>query len=232
MRFSGSILTFAAILSATSVSLPAAAPAVQHTRRRRVPPPDPEKEALRKKLAEATTTIGALDSRVLELMAETASLRKELDTSAVATADLQQKLDAANQSVTSLGNRLKTAEESLDKFAAEKQKTQQLAPQQPAQRTPAAEQARLEAQLQDITRRRDAYIASVLRRYRELANEYRSFGAAFGGPSDRDLTSKTGPELTRIQNTIAMVEEDLRQLNGLEAQAALMRKAQAKAKTP
>ena len=230
MTLPGSILTLA-LLSGAAASMQTTTPPVRHTHRRRAPAPDPEKEALRKKLADATMTIGKLDSRVLELMAETASLRQELQAGAIATAELQQRLDAANQSATSLQARLKTAEERLEKLAAERKATQPLAAQ-PAQRAPAAEEARLQAQLEDITRRRDAYIASILRRYRELANEYRTFGTAFAVPNDRDPTSKTGPELMRIQNTIALVEEELRQLNGLEAQAALVRKAQAKAKTP
>lgn len=230
VRFPGSLLIFA-LVSLPGFSFQAPAQTVRHLRHRRTPAPDPEKEALRRKLADATRTIGTLDSRVLELMAQTASLRQELDAGAIATAELQRRLDAANQSAASLQARLKKAEERLDKLAAEREKAQQpLA--QPAPRAPGAEEARLQAQLQDITRRRDAYIVSVLRRYRELANEYRSFGTAFAVPNDRDLSSKTGPELTRIQNTIAMVEEDLRQLNGLEAQADLVRKAQAKAKTP
>ncbi len=230
MKLPGLILTLA-LISGAAASLQPTTPPVRQTHRRRAPAPDPEKEALRKKLADATRTIGILDSRVLELMAETASLRQDLQAGAIATAELKQKLDAANQSATSLEARLKTAEERFDKLAAERKKTQPLAAL-PARRAPTAEEARLETQLEDITRRRDAYIASVLRRYRELANDYRSFGEASTGPNDRDLTSKTGPELMRIRNTIALVEEDLHQLNGLEAQAALVRKAQAKAKTP
>lgn len=231
VRFSGCVLTFTIILSGTALAFQTAAPPVHRTHRRRAATPDPEKEALRKKLADATASIGALDSRVLDLMAENASLRQNLDAGAAATAETQQKLDEANQSAMSLEARLKTAEDRLQQLTTEKEKMQRLAAQ-PAPRAPSVQEARLEAQLQDITRRRDASIASILRRYRELANEYRSFGSAAAVSSDRDLTSKNGPELTHIQNTIAMVEEDLRQLNGLEAQAVLVRKELAKAKTP
>ncbi len=210
----------------------AAPPPARPAHRRRAAVTDPEKEALRKKLAEATNTIAALDSRVLELMSQTASVRQELEARASASAALQQKLDAATQSAASLQTRLRAAEDRLSKLTAEREKTTQaMAPRAP--HAPSPEEIRLEAQLQDITRRRDALITSVLRRYRELANEYRSFGTAIPATSnDRDLTPRTGPDLTRIQNTISMVEEDLRQLTGLEGQAALVRKAQGKARTP
>ena len=205
----------------------AAPPAAHPVHRRRAAAPDPEKDALRKRLAEATANIAALDSRVLELMGQTASLRQDLEARAASEAALQQKLEAATRSAAELQARLQTAEEQRAKLAAEREKL--AAPQAP--RTPPPADARLEAQLQDITRRRDALITSVLRRYRELANEYRSFGTATVASNDRDL-AKTGPDLTRIQNTIAMAEEDLRQLNGLEAQADLVRKSQAKNRTP
>ena len=228
MKFPAAILTVA-LLGAVA-TLQAAEPPAHHASRRRKPAPDPEKEALQKKLAEATAAGAALDSRVLELMSENASLRQALAESTAGSAALRQKLDAAAQSAASLQARLKTAEDRAAQLAAERDKARAAAA--PAAKPPSAEEARLEAQLQDINRRRDGFIASVLRRYRELANEYRSFGTAFTVPNDRDLPSKAGPELTRIQNTIAQAEEDLRQLNGLEAQAALVRKAQSKARTP
>jgi len=229
-RFPGILLT-ALMIGSTVMSVQAGAPPAQHTRRRRKPPPDPEKDALQQKLADATQAIGALDSRILQLMAENASLHQSLDAQAAAAAEARQKLDAATQSVASLQARLQAAEQHAAQLTAERDKALRSAAQT-AQRAPSAQEARLEAQLQDINRRRDAYIASVLRRYRELANEYRSFGTEFGAPNDRDLASKAGPELTHIQNTVALAEEDLRQLNGLEAQAALVRKAQAKARMP
>jgi chromosome segregation ATPase len=229
MRLSGAIV----ILTLISAAAPAqnTAPPARRTQRRRAPKPDPEKEALRKSLADATATITSLESRVLDLTAETASLHQKLDADAAATAELQRKLDEANATATSLQARLKTSEERADKLKIEKEQAQKLAAQ-PPRRTPSPQEVRLEAQLQDITRRRDAAIASILRRYRDLANEYRSFGTDIALPNDREAAPKSGPELTRIQNTITTVEEDLRQLTGLEAQAALVRKSLEKIRKP
>jgi septal ring factor EnvC (AmiA/AmiB activator) len=225
-----------AVLSGAAAFPQTATPPARAAHRRRPPAPDSEKETLRKKLSDANGTIGALESQVLDLTAETASLRQKLDANAMAAAELQRRLEAANQSVTSLQARLKSAEEHAEKLASEKEKTQipasQPSPIPPGRRTPSVEEARLEAQIADITRRRDNYIASILRRYRELANEYRSFGSSFSVPNERDPATKSGPEMTRIQNTIAMVEDDLRQVNGLEGQAVLVRKALEKARKP
>lgn len=221
VRLAGSVLILA--LGTLTPSSAAQTPS-RPVHRRRAPAQDPEKEKLKQSLAEATSVIGTLDSRVLELMGTTAALRRQLETNTLSTARLQQSLDDANRTVASLQSRLQTAEERADK--AEREKVQK--PAAAPVRTPSAEDARLAAQLDDIQRRRDSTIASVLRRYRELANEYRSFGTALAAPNERELTPKGGPELSRIQNTIALVEEDLRQLNGLEAQAALVRKAKSK----
>ena len=221
VRFPGIFLTAALLVGM-------GAPVQKH---RRKPAPDPEKAALQQKLADASGAIATLDSRVLELMADNAALRQSLSAGAAAATALRQKLEQESQSVAALQARLQTSEERVAQLTAERDKLRSSGA--PASKTNTAEQARLEAQLEDITRRRDAYIASVLRRYRELANEYRSFGAAYNAvPNDRDLASKAGPEMTRIQSTIALAEEDLRQLNGLEAQAVLVRKSQAKARTP
>ncbi len=192
---------------------------------------DPEKEALRKKVVDTQKAMETLDSRILELMDESAGLRQQLESVAAAKAEMQSKLDAGDTAITSLHARLKDVEARAERLAAEKATTQKVAAQQ-APHAPSPEEAKLQSQLADITRRRDNYISSVLRRYHELANEYRSFGASFASQSDRDSSAKIGPDLTRIQNTLALVEEDMRQLNGLESQAMLVRKAQAKPKTP
>ncbi len=214
-----------------AAAAPPGNPRVSHqTHKHREFSADPEKEALRKKLADTQKAMETLDSRILELMGESAGLRQQLDSEAAVRAETQNQLAAANAAVTSLQNRLQEVEARADRLAASKATAQKVvAPQ--TLHSPSSEEAKLQSQLADITRRRDNYINSILRRYRELANEYRSFGASSASPSDRDSTFRAGPDLTRIQNTIALVEEDLRQLNGLEAQATLVRKAQAKTNT-
>ena len=222
------ILPIVALVSAAPPVKPAPA---HHTHKRRQAAADPEKEVLRKKVADTQKAMEARDSRILELMSQTAALGQQLESEAAAKAETQSKLDAANAAVMSLQERLRDVEARADRLAAEKATAQKTAAQ-PAPHAPSAEETKLQSQLADITRRRDNYISSILRRYRELANEYRSFGASYASQSDHEATPKTGPDLTRIQNTIALVEEDLRQLNGLESQALLVRKAQAKPKTP
>jgi chromosome segregation ATPase len=220
------------ILALAAAAPPPKPTPAHHSHKRRESAADPEKEALRKKVADTQKAMETLDSRILELMGKTAILRQQLESEAVGKAEAQSKLEAANATVASLQNRLSDIEARAERLAAEKATAQKAAPAQQAPHAPRSEETKLQAQLADITRRRDNYISSILQRYRELANEYRSFGASFASQSDRDGAPKTGPDLTRIQNTIALVEEDLRQLNGLESQALLVRKAQAKPKAP
>ncbi len=62
----------------------------------------------------------------------------------------------------------------------------------------------------DLNRRRDQYMTNVLRRYREVTDLYRTLSLRQEGPRD---------DLSRIQNAISLAEEDMRQLQSLNAQA-------------
>lgn len=72
-------------------------------------------------------------------------------------------------------------------------------------------------------------MATILGRYRDITEQYRALANLFdnrrgaeGTPGS--ATVNPGPELARIQSTVGMAEEDLRQLNGLNAQALQLQK--------
>jgi septation ring formation regulator EzrA len=72
--------------------------------------------------------------------------------------------------------------------------------------------------LEEINRRRETYLTSILRRYKEVTEQYRALATRLD--SARDNFTPAGPELSRIQSAVAAAEEDLRQLANLNAQAA------------
>ncbi|MDR3699665.1 MAG: hypothetical protein P4L56_08535 [Candidatus Sulfopaludibacter sp.] len=73
--------------------------------------------------------------------------------------------------------------------------------------------------LQDLDRRRDGYLNSILRHSRDIVEQFR----AMTGVIDSSRASGSAPfsdvALSRIQNATSQAEDDLRRLNELNAQA-------------
>ena len=84
-------------------------------------------------------------------------------------------------------------------------------------------------ELQEIYRRREAALHTLIDRYKDVTEQYRAFASVLENRRGPEGTAgngiaTAGPELGRIQNTISMAEEDLRQLNTLNAQAIRVQK--------
>ena len=82
----------------------------------------------------------------------------------------------------------------------------------------AAEFKRVVTNLQDINRRRDAYLTSIIRRYRDITSQFRAMSGMMDSSRDQSSSAFSGAALTRIQNAISLADDDLRQLNELNAQ--------------
>ncbi len=91
-----------------------------------------------------------------------------------------------------------------------------------------AESTRLLATLQDLNRRRDGYIASILRRYRDLTEQFRAMSGVLASSHDQNSSALSESGLTRIQGAISQADDDLRQLNDLNARALQVEKKLAK----
>lgn len=91
-----------------------------------------------------------------------------------------------------------------------------------------SETTRLITTLQDLSRRRDAYLTSVLRRYRDVTSQFRAMSGMIDSSRDQASGGLNGPALTRIQSTISMAEDDLRQLNEVNAEAEQVERKLAK----
>jgi chromosome segregation ATPase len=81
---------------------------------------------------------------------------------------------------------------------------------------------KLTAELEEINRQRDSYLSNILRRYRDVTDQYRALAARLENPEAR--AGLGGTDLSRIQSTVSLAEEDLRQLQGLNAQAQSLQK--------
>ncbi len=172
---------------------------------------------LNEDLAAARMRISDLESKVLSLNADKAALaqqrQEELtaseETCRTRTADVQRSLEAAQAD-------LKTAQQRAVVFEAENEnlrKAQAAAPKAAVRSAPASE-----GELDELSRRRDGYLKSLVRRYREIDNDYRAFIRDPQGPHVND------PALLRIQATLSQAEEDLRQIDSLNAKTLLVEK--------
>src|SRR5208283_5336224 len=90
--------------------------------------------------------------------------------------------------------------------------------------TRAADLAQITASLQDIDRRRDVYLTSILRRYRDLTGEFHAMSSMLDTSHDPSSGACSGAVLSRIQNAVGLAEDDLRQLNELNARAQKLEK--------
>jgi hypothetical protein len=84
-----------------------------------------------------------------------------------------------------------------------------------------AEAAHLLAQWQDLSRRRDNYLNSALQRYHDVTRSWRSMLAVLNARrNDQPAGVVDDAELGRIQDAIDSAEDDLRQVDALNTQAA------------
>lgn len=173
---------------------------------------------LRDSLAEANAEITRLQARTSDLQAQVESaaadnrsLTAAAEASKKGLADAQQTVETVRAELQANSARITQLENSNARLkedaAAAKQSTA------PAQQ--------IISDLEGIFRRRETHLNNILRRYREITEQYRAMSGVMDSQRDRGVATSAA-EISRIQNSIALAEEDLKQLNVLNAQAALL----------
>jgi chromosome segregation ATPase len=222
------------LTAARQTSAPAPPPVEQLPRDAKLPtaPAKPHSESasraaaasavkLNEDLAAARLRISDLESKLLSLEADRAALAKqrqqELTTAAetcrTQIADTQHSLETAQAD-------LKSAQRRVALFESENENLRKS--QASALKTPARASSVPDGELDELSRRRDGYLKSLIRRYREIDNDYRVVMRDPQGPRTTD------PAMLRIQATLSQAEEDLRQIDYLNAKTLLVEKRQEK----
>ncbi len=168
-------------------------------------------EQLRAKLAAANASIAALELRTHELEASLEKMTAENKRLATSETDLTEKVATTNRVVEAVQKELKGRNDRLVQLEVTNKMLHQ------ENRSISDRSARLAAllrNLDEINRQRETYLGSILRRYRDLSDQYRRL------ENPRENAPAPAMELSRIQSSIAMAEEDLRQIASLNAQAA------------
>ena len=182
--------------------------------------------ALRESLALANRTIEELRTRVSEEQAQTEQVRQDRERLTAIQADLTQQLASSKLLAEKSETELRRKDEQLTRFEKANRK---LRDEAAVAGSKAAQALQTINELQEIYRRRESYVDGLMSRYREITEQYRAFASVLEnrrGPEGTPGASMSiaGPELSRIQSSITMAEEDLRQLSTLDAQALRLQK--------
>jgi chromosome segregation ATPase len=171
-------------------------------------------QKLQESQAQATASISQLDSRVLDLQAQVGRLNAENQRLTASEADLKDSLAASKNLVDALQKELKTKSDRLIQTEVADQRLRQ---QTSADSQHLSQMRQSISELQDIYVRQDATLRRILRRYRDVTEQYRSIAGMLDNRRN-DPGAVTNIDLSRIQNSITLAEEDLRQFDGLNAQ--------------
>jgi chromosome segregation ATPase len=187
---------------------------------------DTEVRTLRDSLAAARQSISEWQARVGQLEMQLEQVTADQKRLAGIESDLSQELATARRLADAKDSEIGRRNDRLAQLEAENRK---LSADAGAAGQKAGELQKTSDELQGIYRRREAALNTLINRYKDVTEQYRALTSVLEnrrGPEGAAGTaiSIAGPELGRIQNTIALAEEDLRQLNTLNAQALRLQK--------
>jgi chromosome segregation ATPase len=202
-------------------------PSKNPPRREPARPDDTEAlRALRDNLWAANQSIADWQSKTAELQTQLDQLREDQKRQAAVESNLNEQIASLKRTVEVKDTELNGKNEQLVQLEASNRK---LTADVAATGQKASQAVKFSDELQEIYRRREAALNTLISRYKEVTEQYRAFASVLENRRGPEGTggagiSIAGPELARIQNTITMAEEDLRQLNALNAQALRVQK--------
>jgi DNA repair exonuclease SbcCD ATPase subunit len=181
---------------------------------------------LRESLAATHRTIEELQSHATELSTQLDQAQQEQKRLAAIESDLTEQLAAAKRLAETKDTELDRKNNQLAQSEAANKKLRDDAT---ASTSKSSQVLQASNELQELYRRRESYLHTLIGRYREITEQYRAFTSVLENRRGPEGTpggsvSFAGPELARIQTSITMAEEDLRQLNTLNAQAQQIQK--------
>ncbi|MGO8734813.1 MAG: hypothetical protein ACLQVM_18710 [Terriglobia bacterium] len=179
-------------------------------------------EQLNRELSEAQANVMGLQAQLLNSSEEQekalagAEERRQKE-----QADWQSQLDALKQDLESAQAELQASRQRVANLVADNAK---LGSDNSAASARTAGLARVITDLQDLDRRRDAHLTSLMRRYRDVTSQFRAMGGMLDSSHEPNSSAFSDAALTRIQNTVSLADDDLRQLSELNAQARELEK--------
>jgi len=183
---------------------------------------DAENQQLEQELSNARASISSLQVQLTSAEDEhqktLASLNERHQKE---EADWQSRLDALQQTLDSAQAESDASRQRASALEAENTKLRGAASEASAR---TAGTQRVLNDLDEIVRRRDSYLTSILRRYRDITSQFRAMSGMLTSSRDPNASALSDGELTRIQNAISQADDDLRQVSDLNAQARQLEK--------
>jgi chromosome segregation ATPase len=195
-------------------------------------PPGADQATLAKRdatIERLSRELGEAQASIKELQAQLSNSSDEREKALASANELHQKeredwqsqLDALKQQLDSAQAESQASRPRLAALEADNAK---LKSDNSAASARAAEFGRVVANLQDLDSRRDAYLTSIMRRYRDITSQFRAMSGMLDSSRDQKSSALNDAALTRIQNAVSLADDDLRQLSELNAQARQLEK--------
>jgi len=182
--------------------------------------------ALRDSLWAANQSIADSQAKTAELQTQLDQLREDQKRQSAIETNLNEQLASSKRLIEAKDTELSEKNGQLAQLETANRK---LSADSSAAGQKASQTLKYSDELQEIYRRREAALNTLIDRYKDVTEQYRAFASVLENRRGPEGTAgngiaTAGPELGRIQNTISMAEEDLRQLNTLNAQAIRVQK--------
>ncbi len=166
------------------------------------------------KLVEASITIDELKAKVADLEQSVEHLRSDNRQLAEKETELAGRLERANRVIDAMREELRGNTTRLVKMEA---RNRELRQEKGDAWKKVTEARNLFNELEDIYLRRENLLNGIERRYREVADDYRTASLQLANQSlSADNESL---DLSRIQNLLSLTDDDLRQLQALHARS-------------
>lgn len=169
---------------------------------------------LRESLSAANGTIASLQARMQDLEANTERLTAENRRLSNAEIEVKEKLAGANRIVEAMQAELKGRSDRTTQLDIA---NRALRGENQALGEKNRQMTQWYRELEEINRRREMSLSTLLRRCRDAADQFRMLAAK--AENSRDALSNSGVDVSQLQNLVSMAEDELRQLSGLNAQA-------------
>lgn len=172
-------------------------------------------------LADTRAQLQALQQRAQQFDYNTSQLQNENKRLTAAASEAREELD-------SLRRLNETIEAELKSKAARADAAESLARRAQSEAGDVKQQLNLTSstlrELDDIASRRETYLNNLQRKYRDVNDQLRSLSARLDRYRDTSSAPSFSTDLPRLQSLVQSAEEDLRQVQSLNAQAQRLSK--------
>lgn len=168
------------------------------------------------KLTAASSAIAELKSKSEELQAMVARLTEENRRLTAESADVKESLGSTQRIVTAMETEMRSKTDRIVQLEGASKKTRD---EHAGAMERLSQLSSTLRELDDINRRREGFLTSLQRRYRELNDIYRGVALRIDNSRDNPGAANVGSEVSRMQSSVQLAEDELRQLTALNTQA-------------